>query len=331
MSRIIDFDNITINKEYILARISEAEIFEHYLKHSYQLGKLYKSPLRDNDSTPSFNIYRLHNELRYKDFGYTGGNCFEFVRNLYNCDYRTCLQIIINDFKLVKESKIQVLNSRATNPVIEELEKFQKKIVPVKRPWKKLDYDYWNRYYIPLLNLNKEKIYPCNYIYLQSNPENMFIWGEHVDKNPIYCFDFGSKYKVYRPLSTDKKSKWISTAGMYDIQGMATLPKRGELLIITSSMKDLLVLKVLGYNAIAPQGESTGIPAKIMDYLWACFDNIVVMYDNDEAGVTSMEKFVIENPGVSPIFLPKDAEKDISDNIELYGVEDTRELMKRLV
>lgn len=96
-------------------------------------------------------------------------------------------------------------------------------------------------------------------------------------------------------------------------------------------MKDLLVLKVLGYNAIAPQGESTGIPTKIMDYLWSCFDNIVVMYDNDEAGVISMEKFIIENPGVSPIFLPKDAEKDISDHIELYGVLETEKLMKKLV
>lgn len=331
MSRIIDFDNLSINKEYILARVSEAEIFQHYLKQDFQLGKLYKSPLRDNDSNPNFNIYNSSNGLRYKDFGYTAGNCFEFVRNLYNCSYTTCLQIIANDFDLAKKSKVQVLQDRKINPVIEELDRFQKKIIPVRRAWKKLDFDYWNSYHIPLINLNKERIYACNYVYLKTNPDTMFIWGQHLDNDPIYCYDFINNHKCYRPLTTNKKSKWISTANMYDIQGLSTLPKKGELLVIASSMKDKLVSNVLGYNAIAPHGEGYIIPEKIMDYLWACFDNIVVMYDNDEAGRISTEKFVKNNPGISPIFLPKDAEKDISDHAKIRGIEEASKLMKKLI
>lgn len=331
MTRIIDFDNLNINKDYILARVSEEEIFKHYSKIDFQLGKLYNSPLRDNDRNPNFNIYRFNQELRYKDFGYTGGNCFEFVRNLYNCDYKTCLKIIVNDFNLTNNNKTIVLQDRVINPVLEELDKFQKKIIPIKRSWKKIDYDYWNQYHIPLINLNKENIYPCSYVYLKSSVDNLFIWGQHSDDDPIYCYDFNNKYKCYRPLTTNKKCKWVSTAGMWDIQGLDTLPIKGELLIITSSMKDLLVLKVLGFNAIAPQGESHSIPSKIMDYLWATFDNIVVLYDNDKAGIKESIKFADNNPGVCSVFLPEEAEKDVSDNAKMHGLEDTRNLINKLV
>jgi len=329
MSRIIDFDNIKINKDYILARVSEAEIFEHYLKHDFQLGKLYKSPLRD-DKNPNFNIYKLNGELRYKDFGYTAGNCFEFVRNLFNCDYPTSLQIIANDFSLAKKTT-QVLQERKPNPIIEELEKFQKKLIPVRRAWKKIDFDYWNSYHIPLINLNNERIYACNYVYLKKDIDTMFMWGQHLDSDPIYCYDFINTHKCYRPLTKNKKLKWISTTTAYDVQGLTTLPERGEVLIITSSMKDLLVLKLLGYNAIAPHGEGHNIPERIMDSLWSSFDNILLLYDNDEAGKTSTRRFIKNNPGVSPIYFPEDAEKDISDHGKVHGLEEARDLMNKLV
>lgn len=331
--KLIDFNHLSLNRDFILSRISEEDIFRHYLNVPFQLGRPMKSPLRTRDDDPSFNIYRtpMSGELRYKDFGYSGGNCFEFVRNLFGVDYKTALRIIAKDFNLTAEV-VHVPKKEPEAVRATAMEAFKKQILPTKRSFKKLDFDYWNQYGIPLTDLQRYDISACKYVYLHNREDSLFLWGEHRDDDPIYCYEVSYNHKIYRPLSREKKRKWLATTTIWDIQGMKQLPAKGELLIITSSMKDLLVLRQLGYTAIAPGGEAHGIPEKIMDYLWACFDNIVVFYDNDPPGKLSAERFQADNAGTAAIFIPDDyAEKDISDFRHIHGAEETQYLMKRLL
>ena len=70
-----------LTKENILKYISEEDIFRKYIGHNFNLGESFKSPLRDDDDTPSFNVYYNIEQGRvlYKDFGRTSGSAFTFV------------------------------------------------------------------------------------------------------------------------------------------------------------------------------------------------------------------------------------------------------------
>lgn len=76
-----------------------------------------------------------------------------------------------------------------------------------------------------------------------------------------------------------------------NIQGYTQLPAEGDLLIIAASMKDALCLIAVGFNAIAPQSESTSIPDAIIEELKGRFKQIVILFDNDEAGLASAKKY----------------------------------------
>lgn len=330
MNKQIDFNNLNLNKEFILSKISERQIFEFYLDRSFKLGELMKSNLRSDDDTNSLNVFAKDNELRYKDFGHSYGNCFEYVKNLYRCDYSKAMKIISSDFNIIPGFVDKTI--RPNHIIAEDFMNFQKVIIPNKRGWKLLDKQYWtDRYYIPITMLLESEIIPANYVYLKNRPDNMFIWGHHTDDNPIYCYKLDEAWKIYRPLSPNKKGKWLSTTKDFHIQGMKQLPKKGELLIITSSMKDVLVLRVLGYDAIALGGEANNIPDKILDYLYACYDNIIVFYDNDEPGL-KYAAILAEKLSSSYIHIPLEyKEKDVSDFIHIHRIDDTVKLMNKLI
>lgn len=323
----VDFNNLVLSRDFILQNITEQQIFDYYIDQPYKLGEMIKSNLRDDDHTPSFNVYLKDNQLKYKDFGHSQGNCFEYVKNLYQCEYKEALEVIAKDFKIIP--------GKPSKPIIhvaEKFMKFDKVIIPVKRAWKTLDKEYWtDKYYIPLSIPIEYNSFPAQHIYLKNRPDNMFIWASHRDDNPIYCYQFHDKYKAYRPLNKDKKTKWLATTTINDIQGIKQLPKRGELLIITSSMKDVWVLKVLGYDAIALGGEGNFIPEYILDYLYSCFDNIVIFYDNDKAGI-NYAKILSERISAGMVYIPEEySEKDISDFIDIHRLDDTVKLMNKLI
>lgn len=325
----INFDQLDLTSDFILSYISEKDIFDRYVNQPYKLGQMIKSNLRDDDSTASLNIFIKNGQLRYKDFGHSYGDCFEFVKQLYNCSYTEALKIIAKDFNL--KQGIHTTEKIQKKPLPAEIA-FEKSIIPIKRGWKKIDLDYWSRYNITIPLLVEYDIFACNHVYLKNRPDNMYIWGTHLDDNPIYCYKIGNKFKCYRPLTKDKKAKWLSTHKEFDIQGLKQLPRKGNLCIITSSMKDVLVLKVLGYNAIALGGEGNNIPDKVLDYLYACFDKIVIFYDNDKAGIM-YAKILSEKINVSYIHIPIECEdqKDISDFVEAYSIEEGDKLMKELL
>lgn len=75
------------------------------------------------------------------------------------------------------------------------------------------------------------------------------------------------------------------------IQGTHMLPKSGEYLVITKSMKDCMVLYELGIPAIAPCSETTFISDSQYRKLKERFDNIVILWDNDLTGIKFANKF----------------------------------------
>lgn len=332
MSRIINFDNIsdlsTLDEDFILSQITELEIFKKY-ESSLDIGKVIKSPLR-KDNTPSFGLYRgLNGGIRYKDFS-TGeiGNCFTFVKQLFNCNFNKALQIISNDFKL---NNINTSYKRRNIVTEELLEQFEKKIIPVKRSFNSTDYNYFNQFFVPLDYLVADNSYACKYIYLKNRPNNMILWGQEAWNNPIYCYEINNRHKIYRPLNSNKYGKWLGTTNSNDIFGLNKISK-GELLIITSSMKDRWVLKRLGYTAIAPCSEAIILPNDIMQSIFSSYQKVLLFYDSDNAGKEFTNKMIKLYPQLKGIFIPDEYnEKDISDFTKVYKLDEARGLMKKLI
>lgn len=99
---------ITVTKELILNKVSEETIMEHYLGVPVKKG-LFKSPLR-KDNHPTCAFYRnKHGELIFKDFGSDiSGNFISVVMYKFNCTYGTALNIIANDFGIVRRPKLAI-------------------------------------------------------------------------------------------------------------------------------------------------------------------------------------------------------------------------------
>ena len=333
---MIDFDEVYLTSQQILDRISEQAIYEYYLNQSIKDNKLIKCCFH-KDSNPSLGFYKTSsNSLNYKCFGCGAqGNVFKFVSDLnHGISFGKTLNIIQKDFRLSKNYALdkQQCNTFDSSTFIEETfsEENKTQIIPTYRNFNKIDYEYWNQYYIPLELLAKYNVRACTRVYIVKRSGEYLLFAEHSDKNPIYSYQIDDSFKIYRPYS-DKKGKWASNTDNYSIQGLAQLPDKGELLIITSSLKDVMVLNVMGYNAIALGGEGNNIPEKILDYLWACFDNIVVFYDNDNAGLQYGMRFS-EQIGAGNIYIPTQyGRKDISDLVEKYDLETGTKLMKQLL
>lgn len=331
----ISFDEIYLTSEQILERVSQKELYEHYSGEKIIEGKLVKCCFH-KDSTPSMGFVTLGTNIIYNCFGCGAkGNIFNFVQRLYNCNYGKAHNIIQKQFKLSKNyDNISNNNSNPSIPIMDSTKSRQvlkTQIIPTYRNWNKIDFNYWNRYEIPFSLLDYYNIRPCERVYVVTRNGEYILFAEHTKNNPIYCYHIAGSMKIYRPLNPNKKGKWASNCDSFNIQGLEQLPSKGELLIITSSMKDVLVLNLMGYDAIALGGEGNKIPESILDFLWACFDNIVVFYDNDKAGL-EYGITLSEEIGAGNISIPIEIEdKDISDYVDSTSLEEGSRLMKELL
>jgi len=96
--------------------------------------------------------------------------------------------------------------------------------------------------------------------------------------------------KIYSPLNVKDKGKWGGDAKEYDIQGLEQLNFLTDTLIITKSMKDVMVLYNMGYEAISFNGEGYRLKnlnksqLKDLVNILKNYKYIYILYDDDPAG-----------------------------------------------
>lgn len=328
-------DNVSINvsKSLILQHISEYDIWCKYCSNFEDFNKSFCSELY-NDTNPSCRIQQMESGmLLYKDFGIGDTySCFTYVMKKYNRSYTEALNIIANDFGILKISKCDDnipfalgVESKVTIPV-----KTKSFISIISRAWNIVDYNYWNKYGITFDLLEFYNVAPCLHVYLHKVDKTVVY--THNNSNPIYSYRFTNdgkySYKIYFPLTTNKKYKWLFSGGSQeDIEGFDQLPLFGELLIITKSLKDCIVYHMLGYSAISLQGEMNKLDNQLVTKLYKRFNKIVVQYDNDEAGIKAANK--LHNIYKFPTYIiPIESGcKDLAEYIEKYQFIDTFRLV----
>ena len=305
-----------ITLEWILSKVTEYEIYSHYIGQ-FKVGAIYNSPFR-KDRNPSFGIYysKRANCLLFKDHG-TGecGNVVKFV-SLYTgkTDYQEILQDIVDRLKITNNTKLD--SSKQYIPTGETV------IGVVRQPWTLADIGYWSMFHISQKTLEKFNVSSIKY-YLC----NGIVKGIYKDTNPMYAYKVFNNFKIYRPLA-DKYTKWRNNLSQDDIQGWQQLPKKGDILIITKSLKDVMCLYEMGIPAISPSSESTWISDKALEALKKRFKRILVCFDRDIAGVKNLRKISLKT-GLEPILVNKKFHaKDISDAIKLNGFETIKQWLE---
>lgn len=301
-----------ITLDWILSRVTEYDIYAHYLGQ-FKVGMIYNSPFR-KDKNPSFGIFysKRTKQLLFKDHG-TGdcGNVIKFV-SLYTgiTNYNDILLDIVNKLKITSDTKL--VSSKQYIASTETV------IGVVRQDFTAEDINYWSQFNICIntlkkFNVNSIKYYLCNGI----------VKGIYKKENPMYAYKVYNNFKIYRPLA-DKYTKWRNNLGQYDIQGFKQLPKTGNLLIITKSLKDVMCLYEMGISAISPASESTFIPDDVLDNLKKRFKHILICFDRDIAGIKYLRRISLKT-GLKPLLVHKKwKSKDISDAIKLNGFENIK-------
>lgn len=302
-----------ITLDYILSKVSEYDIYAHYLGQ-FKVGAIYNSPFR-KDKNPSFGIYysKRTKQLLFKDHG-TGecGNVVKFV-SLYTglTNYNDILKDIVKQLNITTDTKLD--SSKQYIPSSETV------IGIVRQKFTPTDINYWSQFNISektlkKFNVNSIKYYLCNGI----------VKGIYKEDNPMYAYKVYNNFKIYRPLA-DKYTKWRNNLTEYDIQGYAQLPSKGDTLIITKSMKDVMCLYEMGIPAISPSSESTFIPNDILEGLKKRFKRIIILFDRDNAGVKYLRKMSLKTGLEGLLVHKKFKAKDISDAIKANSFEEIKE------
>jgi DNA primase len=324
-----------LTEENILKEVSEFDMFIYYIPDFEAINKKFCSPLR-GESSPSCSIKDMDGKLFYKDFGdgkaYTAIN---FVRARYGVSYYEALRMISNDFNIG-------LNNDDISPKsmgVVGVTGLKKESVPKettikikRREWNQgLDKEYWSEYGWNRDVADHFNVHPISHLWI--NGTYLII----KDDNPSYAYCIKNKFKILSPFSD---FKWISNTTVDDIQGWEQLPESGDMVIITSSLKDVGTLYKYGYSACAPSAESSGVSVKIITELQRRFKQVIIFFDNDGEfdpedlangkGKASAKKLSMEHV-LKMVFIPDGEPKDISDHYKKYGNTKTKELLNKIL
>ncbi len=318
---MIDFSNSLEHFQgNIYDYISQEEIYFKCLGYYPNDKDFFKSPFAV-DNTPSLRFKQDQN-LFFKCFS-TGksGDAIAFVAEMHSLTYKQAILYIFNKFPLQKKPTTSTPVYRKAVETKIEL------IIPDTFPHS--FYEYWNQFYVSASTLIKFNIKPAKQVWLTNEKYTDLLIATYKDKSPVIRYLINGKYKIYLPYEK-KDKKWISNTKQDDIQGYRELPPRGDLLIISKAMKDVVVWYELGFNAIAFCSESANIRPEVYNHLKSRFTNIISFLDNDKAGIDSMNRYYDQYQIPFTMIPPEFECKDIAQFIHTYGPEGTKKLIATL-
>jgi hypothetical protein len=246
------------------------------------------------------------------------GDVFEFVRRKYSLKTKSeAANRILSDLKRAGPERIKF-----DKPIQKE-----HKIIKIKsREWKNYDLWWWAQFGITPETLNKFDVSPISHFFLNEEvvmaEPRAYAYREYKD-NVV-------TYKIYQPES--KVTKWLSNVNKTVHQGYTKLPVRGELLIITKALKDVMSLHdTLGIPAVGLQAESVPVKMSVINEYKSRFKRVVVLFDSDIPGRNASAKFSAEYD-LEEIIIPfKFGCKDYSDLVKNLSEREAKGIMVNIL
>lgn len=292
----------------LLDKLTDYDIYSYYVGQ-FKIGKLFNSPLRSDDKNPSFAIFKgINGGLFFKDHGSgEGGNAIKFVKLYKNINTKDELEREL--LRIVR--KMNPNSGNAIRTYSYSVDSGLTDIGIVRQPFTDVDKRYWKQFHISIDTLRKFQVFSIKYFLC-----NRVVRGTYKETSPMYAYKVDDKFKIYRPLAS-KYTKWRTNLTNRNVQGLSELPvEGGNLLIITKSLKDVMCLYEMGFNAIAASSETTFIPDDILDSLRHKWKNVIILYDRDKTGMLESRKYSKQYK-LDALFVHKRFKaKDVSDAVK---------------
>lgn len=314
-----------ITTRTILCSIKEVPptwIFEHYLNLTEKLdGRDVKlKSIFSVEKIPSMFVYYGKNGVyKFKDFssGYQG-DAVTLVMHMYGLEWKEAVN------KIMKDYNSYLLTGKYN---VDEFKKYSKYQVSdyEARHWTTLDAKYWTKYGITSKMLDNYNVMPLIFYKMsKNNGEEIIIKGNHIYG---YFRADGLIYKIYQPMVENKKFLKVRS----HLQGYDQLTYKKPNLVITSSLKDVLSFTRLGFKSIecvAPDSENSTMSETLFYELNEKYKCIITIFDNDDPGKKAVARYR-ERYGINGFAL--DMEKDISDSVAKYGLQQVRNEIEPLL
>jgi len=321
----INLNKKDLTKENLMKFVQDVDIFALYTGKPVAAKQSILSPLRE-EKRPSFGYFvGKSGEICFNDFVLGKGDCIKFVQMYFGLNFFDAMSRIVIDFNLTGELHFRDLGEGVKGFVINDRSNIlrQMNIKPKfgvkRRKWELHDLDYWFKFGITRVTLERYNVYPISYI----------ITGDHTIKADKYAYAYAEykegkeTLKVYQPFSN--YIKWLSSHDNSVWQGWNQLPEIGKVLIITKSLKDVMAItEVLQIPSVALQSEVIKPKNKIIEELKSRFEMVHILYDNDYTKETNWgEKFsqeIAKDHGLLFSQIPERfASKDFSDLVLNIG------------
>jgi len=324
---------VYISKEEVLSKITQEEVFKMILGYLPVEHKYVYSPFR-NDKLPDcyFEWYKdtlwfidwaeMTHKKRHRD-------CFNVVQDHFGVSFYKALELVNEHFKL----NLLAGHHDDSEYVIEK----RKQIIETKHKKKdshamsfkarmfnsEEDKTYWQPYQITKSDLREDNVFPIIWYKVFSKKLQADVVIRPQSRAYLIA-KFDDRLKIYTP---DKKGKgkWATNCTSNDVWGMEELPLTDKRLIITKSYKDRRVLKNQGVdNVIAFQNEGMYPTADILNPLLERFEEVIVLFDNDRAGIDAAGKLVDKINGMYP---KKSRYIHLKEGLQKHNISDPADLI----
>lgn len=320
----------TLSLDELRERVSDSQLLNYYLGIN-TIPCLINSPLR-TDRHPSFGIYEHCGKVYWKDLANKdGGSIYDLLSRMWGTTFVNTLDRVVKDLDKIKGTTTgsnirEVQYNIIRKPTCKDL---QVKV----REWRDYDIEYWASYGVPLKWLKYADVYPISHKIVITTDNQRYVFGA---QKYAYAYverkDGKVTIKVYQPLSPDPRHKWSNKHDRSVISLWTKVPKRGDKIVICSSLKDALCLWAnTGIPAIAVQGEGYNISDSAIKSLKERYKNIYILFDNDNAGLAD-GKSLAQKTGFNNVQIPQFiGGKDVSDYYKIMGKETFIELFTNLL
>jgi hypothetical protein len=307
-----------INKEFLYARISQADIFCRFFPlNEINFKKLYKNPLRDDSDAGCSFYYSDSNILYFHDFAWKHFDCIEFVKQSYGVGYFDACFIIAEQFNLLDN-----ITSTKTFTKL-PYSKQPTELRVLKKRFTKSELEFWLKYdnSITITDLENSHIHSLKTAWLNGKQ----IYTHKADELAFYYhLSSGYNYQLYNPNKFYAKIKFIQSSNKFLI-GEQFIDYDCDYLLISKSFKCWFCEKRFNINTTAILSESIIIPKKVIDRIQKIkFEKtgkyfiLLTLFDNDYKGKKASILYKKEHNTI-PLLFPANEEKDFSDNLAKFG------------
>lgn len=312
----MNLDDYSLTLSNILTRIDEYGLYCHYLNFEPDIRTTFSSPIREGDYSPSFSFYNAKPgsevEFLWKDSAINkSGTIAQLLMYMYSITFEEALRKIDSDFKLGFTDGNFNINTEKKLLFKKPKKKDETTISVNSIPFSEEGLKYWESF-----NISEKLLKEYNVTELFSSTINNKVF---YYKTITFAYRIGDRYKIYSPMNV--KYKFINNYKSTFAEGFIQLKKDSDKLIITKSLKDVMVLRSLNYEAISPRSENTVLPKEYFKWVNTHYKKIRVLFDNDM-------KHNGDRYPYNKVYIPKDSNcKDISDFIREYGKKETENLL----